>query len=655
MKKFIIILLTVLLIAGSFAGCGKQPEPEPVPEPEPEPVEEPDPGPDYDLIISTMTTEEKVAQLLMPAFRSYSSDGYSYSNVTALPEDLAGLLSRRGFGGIILFAENAESTGQITRLIDQMQTANAGSNNPGQLLMGVDQEGGMIYRLSAGTKFSGNMGLAATGNPENARTAGEIIGKELKAVGFNFDLAPVLDVNNNPSNPVINLRSFSDDPDTVAAFGKAFMEGLHSGGVAASLKHFPGHGNTSTDSHTGFPKIDGTYEELAAAELVPFRACTDSGADAVMTAHIQYPGIETNTYTSISSGQQVCLPATLSKTIITDILRGKMGFGGVVITDAMNMDAIAANFSTMDAAKLALNAGVDLILMPVNVQDKGGIDRLETYIRDVAAMVDAGTIDPAMVDAAVRRVLTMKYNLGILEPYDGTDIEARVKAAEELVGCEAHHQKEWEIAKDTLTIVKNEGGTLPINREGDRTVILVPRDSLVVSANYARTLLEQDGKVPAGSVSVVSYDGAYTWDMVNSVRDAHNVIIVTRTWSVSTLNPGTSDGVTSYNIDQVIKAAHQNNSRVIVLSCYLPYDAARYQAADAIGICYGFGTMSEDPRVVDHKVDMTPNIPAALYMFFDGTDNPTGKLPVNIPAMYADGSFTGEVLYPRGYGIGWSE
>ncbi|MCR5182663.1 MAG: hypothetical protein K6D56_06535, partial [Clostridia bacterium] len=342
MKKFLIVLLTVLLIAGFFAGCGKQPEPEPVPEPEPEPVEEPDPGPDYDLIISTMTTEEKVAQLLMPAFRSYSSDGYSYSNVTSLPEDLAGLLSRRGFGGIILFAENAESTGQITRLIDQMQTANAGSNNPGQLLMGVDQEGGMIYRLSTGTKFSGNMGLAATGNPENARTAGEIIGKELKAVGFNFDLAPVLDVNNNPSNPVINLRSFSDDPDTVAAFGKAFMEGLHSGGVAASLKHFPGHGNTSTDSHTGFPKIDGTYEELAAAELVPFRACTDSGADAVMTAHIQYPGIETNTYTSISSGQQVCLPATLSKTIITDILRGKMGFEGVVITDAMNMDAIAA-------------------------------------------------------------------------------------------------------------------------------------------------------------------------------------------------------------------------------------------------------------------------------------------------------------------------
>ena len=654
MKKLLMILLAVLIAASSFAACGKQPEPEPIPEPEQEPVEEPDPGPDYESIISGLTTEEKVAQLLMPAFRSYTPDGYSYSDVTTLPEDIAGLLSRRGFGGVILFAENAVDTAQITRLIDQMQTANAKSTNPGQLLMGVDQEGGMIYRLATGTKFSGNMGLAATGNPDNAKAAGEIIGKELKAVGFNFDLAPVLDVNNNPSNPVINLRSFSDDPNTVATFGKAFMEGLHKSGVAASLKHFPGHGNTSTDSHTGFPRIEGTYEELAAAELVPFKACTDSGADAVMTAHIQYPGIETGTYTSISSGQQVCLPATLSKTIITDILRGKMGFEGVVITDAMNMDAIAANFSVLDAAKLALNAGVDLILMPVNVQDKAGIDKLEAYIHDVAAMVDSGEIDPAMVDAAVKRVLTMKYDLDVLKPYDGSDIESRVKAAEELVGCDSHHQKEWEIAKDTFTVVKNENSTLPLTREGEKTVILVPRDSLVVSANYALGLLEQDGKVAPGSVSVVSYDGAYTLNMVNSVQGANNVIIVTRTWSVGTLNPGTTDGVTSYNIDQVIKATHQNGGRAIVLSCYLPYDAARYQAADAIGMCYGAGTMSEDPRVVDHRVDMTPNIPAALYMMFDSADNPTGKLPVDIPEMNSDGSFTGAVLYPRGFSIGWS-
>jgi beta-N-acetylhexosaminidase len=297
---------------------------------------------------------------------------------------------------------------------------------------------------------------------------------------------------------------------------------------------------------------------------------------------------------------------------------------------------------------------VDLILMPVNVQDKAGIDKLEAYIHDVAAMVDSGEIDPAMVDAAVKRVLTMKYDLDVLKPYDGSDIESRVKSAEDLVGCDSHHQKEWEIAKDTLTIVKNENSTLPLAREGEKTVILVPRDSLVVSADYALGLLEQDGKVAPGSVSVVSYDGASTWNMVNSVQGANNVIIVTRTWSVGTLNPGTSDGATSYNIDQVIKAAHQNGGRAIVLSCYLPYDAARYQAADAIGMCYGAGTMSEDPRVVDHRVDMTPNIPAALYMMFDSADNPTGKLPVDIPEMNSDGSFTGAVLYPRGFGLGWS-
>lgn len=645
MQKTLIILLIALLAVMSFAGCGKEPTPIEPPE-EPEQAEtEPIPEIDLDQIVSTMTTEQKVEQLLMPAFRSYSPDGYAYNYVTTLPDDLAALLSRRGFGGVILFAENSESTEQMTRLIHQMQTANSQGQNPGQLLMGVDQEGGMICRLATGTKFSGNMGLGATANPESARTAGEIIGKEIKACGFNFDLAPVVDVNNNPANPVINLRSFSDDPNTVASFGKAFVEGLHEAGVASSLKHFPGHGNTSTDSHTGFPRIEGTYEELAASELIPFKACMDAGADAVMTAHIQYPGIETETYTSISTGQQVYLPATLSKTIITDILRGKLGFNGVVITDAMNMDAIANNFSSLDAARLALNAGVDLILMPVNVTDKGGIDRLEQYIRDVAAMVDAGTIDPANVDAAVKRVLTMKLNLGILDPYDGSDIEARVKAADDLVGCADHHAKEWEIAKDTLTIVKNDNNMLPLNRDGEKTIIFIPKYSIMTSADYAVKLLEEDGKLPEGVITTVCYEEYGLTAMAQAAEGADNVIIVTRTWSVRD-----AAGILN-NVDGLIQTVHQRGGRAAVLSCYMPYDIARLTSADAIGLCYGFGTMSEDPRVTDHKVEFTPNLPAALYMYFDGTDSFSGKLPLDIPALNADSSFSDTVLFPRGTGL----
>ncbi|MBR5740705.1 MAG: beta-hexosaminidase, partial [Firmicutes bacterium] len=577
-------------------------------------------------------------------------DGYAYPNVTTLPDDLADLLGRRGFGGVILFSENTESVGQTTLLIHQLQTANASGPNPGQLLIGVDQEGGIITRLATGTKISGNMGLSATGDPANARAAGTILGQELKAMGFNFDLAPVVDVNSNPSNPVINLRSFSDDPETVARFGKAFMEGLHLSGVAASLKHFPGHGNTSTDSHTGLPCVYGTYEELAGKDMLPFKACAEAGVDAIMTAHIQYPDIEMNTYASFSTGQQIYVPATLSRTIITDILRGEMGFDGVVITDAMNMDAVAVNFGQRDSARLALNAGVDIILMPVNVVDKSGIEKLESYIHDVAAMVDTGEIDPAMVDAAVRRVLTMKYNLGLLEPYDGSDIDARVKAAESNVGCVTHHAKEWEVAKDTFTLIKNENSTLPLTREGETTVILVPRDSLVLSAQYALDKLAEDGKTPAGTVKIVSYDGA-GWRMISDSEGADNVVVLSRSWYQGNLNPWNSDGADSGNIDRLIDSVHQRGGRVIVLSCYLPYDAARFPKADAIGICYGAGTISEDPRVVDYKVSFTPNIPAALYMMFDGTDSPTGVLPVDIPALNSDYSYSGTALYERGFGL----
>ena len=188
------------------------------------------------------------------------------------------------------------------------------------------------------------MALAATGNPEYARTMASIYGRELGLVGVNTDFAPVMDINNNPNNPVIGVRSFGDSPETVAEYGIPFMEGLHDQGTIVTLKHFPGHGNTDTDSHTGFPCIESTYEELKDFELVPFQAAFEAGADMIMTAHIQYPKIETDTYTSISTGEEVYLPATMSHTILTDILRGDMGFDGLVVTDALDMAAICACF-----------------------------------------------------------------------------------------------------------------------------------------------------------------------------------------------------------------------------------------------------------------------------------------------------------------------
>ena len=233
-----------------------------------------------EAVLAGMSTEDKISQMLMPDFQS---------NI-----DVSELLQRRGFAGVVFFAGNASETDKTVRLVDAMQSATAAGGHP-QLLTAVDQEGGTVTRLGQGTRMIGNMALGAINDLSATRDAATVIGQELSAVGFNLDFAPVVDVNNNPNNPVIGLRSFSDDPQTVAAQGVAFMEALRGTGTVATLKHFPGHGDTGTDSHTGLPSINKSYDELRQAELIPFQACIDAGVEAVMTAHIQYPQIETTT------------------------------------------------------------------------------------------------------------------------------------------------------------------------------------------------------------------------------------------------------------------------------------------------------------------------------------------------------------------------
>ncbi|MBE7009734.1 MAG: beta-hexosaminidase, partial [Ruminococcaceae bacterium] len=249
-------------------------------------------------MLKTMTTEEKVSQMILPAFRWWNDAEGKRQNLTELNDELAALLTRHGFAGVILFAQNAAETEATVRLVDAMQSANAKGENRAQLFLAIDQEGGSVTRLGQGTAFPGNMALGAADDTDVTRAAARTIGAELRAIGFHFDFAPVVDVNNNPANPVIGTRSFSDDPRLAAKHGAAFVEALAENGTISSLKHFPGHGDTGTDSHTGLPRIEKTCDELKANELIPFQACIDAGAEAVMTAHIQYPAIEKETYVS---------------------------------------------------------------------------------------------------------------------------------------------------------------------------------------------------------------------------------------------------------------------------------------------------------------------------------------------------------------------
>ena len=551
-------------------------------------------------------------------------------------------------GALLVFDYQRFPPEQTLRLVSEMRTVNQSGGGLPQIFF-ADQEGGNVNRIGFGTQGVSNMALGATGDPENARIMASILGEEMRLLGIHADFAPVMDVNNNPDNPVIGIRSFSDDPQTVAAFGCAFLEGLHAQGVMTALKHFPGHGNTSTDSHTGFPLINLTYEELKACELIPFRAAIEAGVDMVMTAHIQYPQIEKETLTSVSTGEPVYLPATMSRTILTDILRGDLGFDGVIVTDALDMAAVADNFSTEDIIRYTMNAGVDMLIRPC-VKDTNLFRLTETYVDTAEALVQRGEIDEARVDESVRRILRLKEKYGILEQTDFAVTKEQTAAAKEGVGSGAHLEAEWEIAEKALTLVKNENNAFPLRvGAGEKTLILFADSaaSRLGAGDLAREMLaEERSLLPEGAEITVMLNTPENGEAcVKAAAAADHVILVHRVYSMACLNPAKEAGFSSGVFDKVIDAVHQQGKTVIVIGCQLPYDAARFPEADAILLTYWDSAMREPPAKDDPL--WSPNLPAGLLACF-GVGRPGGELPVDIFRLGEDYYPTEEILWNRG-------
>ena len=243
-----------------------------------------------DSVIAGMSMDEKISQMIIPAFRTWNEENVTELN--AFPE-LKAALKKHQYGGVILYGSNITGTEQVTRFLNDLQENNRETENASihiPYLTCVDEEGGIVIRLNSGTRMTGNMAIGATGEAAaNAEKTGTVLGEELAAVGFNTDFAPDIDVNNNPANPVIGTRSFSDDPAIVSELGTAYAGGLSKSNVIATYKHFPGHGDTETDSHIGTPSVEKSYEEIKETELVPFENAIESGADMIMTAHITYP------------------------------------------------------------------------------------------------------------------------------------------------------------------------------------------------------------------------------------------------------------------------------------------------------------------------------------------------------------------------------
>ncbi|ADU31999.1 beta-N-acetylhexosaminidase [Evansella cellulosilytica] len=335
-------------------------------------------GTDLNREIDEMTLEEKIGQMFIIGFHGTEVDGH-----------LEKMLKENHVGGVILFSRNISNLEQLFSLTNGIKKEN---NDGIPLFISIDEEGGRVSRLPAtATKFPPNEVIGKLENKQLSYEVGSIIGRELSALGFNMNFAPVLDIYSNPDNEVIGDRAFGDNPKIVSELGISTMEGLADQSIIPVVKHFPGHGDTEVDSHYGLPQVNHTLDHLKNFELRPFQQAIQHGADAVMTAHITFPNVD-----------DTQLPATLSKVMINDVLREKMGFDGVVITDDIVMEAIAANFSVEEAVYKGIQAGIDIFLISSDVEAQ------QQAMDELLRMVHDGEIQEERIDESVKRILQVK-------------------------------------------------------------------------------------------------------------------------------------------------------------------------------------------------------------------------------------------------------
>lgn len=347
---------------------------------------------DIEEMLGEMTLEEKVCQLFMVTPEALTGVGTVTQAGTATQE----AVNAYPVGGVIYFSQNLQDPDQTRTMLENTQRY-AMERTGIPIFLSVDEEGGQVARVGSNPAFGvekiGNMSdVGSRGDTQEAYEIGSTIGTYLSDLGFNMDAAPDTDVLTNPENQVVKYRSFGSDPELVARMAAAELKGLNDQGIIGMYKHFPGHGGTTADSHEGYAYVDDTQEELKSGAFIPFQDGIDNGIQVIMVSHISCPNV---------TGDNT--PATLSEMMITDILRGEMGFDGMVITDALNMGAITAQYSSSEAAVAALNAGADMLLMPEDFQ---------SAYKGVLSAVESGTVSEARIDESVRRILEVKVSLG---------------------------------------------------------------------------------------------------------------------------------------------------------------------------------------------------------------------------------------------------
>lgn len=539
-------------------------------------------------IMNDMTVKEKIGQLVMPD---------THDDYTSLPDERTkALIQEYHAGSFIIYGHyDGEHTANYT---NQLQTWANETEQQIPLFISADLEYGAVQHVTNATVFPRLMGIAATRDTEAAKKVASITAKEARAVGYHWNYTPSVDVNVNPLNPVIGVRAFSESVDLVADMAIATIEGHQENGVLATAKHFPGHGNTSIDTHYGIDSVDYDRQTLDDIHLAPFKVAIEAGVDSIMTSHIIVEAIDPD------------LPATLSKKVLTDLLRDELNFDGLIITDAMDMGAMVNHYGRGDAAKMTILAGADVIIA------KGTYEEQIATFEGLYDAYDTGELTLERIDASVKRILTykLKYNL-----FDDRFVD--VEKAKAIVLTEEHKQFAEEVAQQSITLLKNDD-VLPFDAEAEQTTLVVG-PTIYNERYYIEDIAQYVENVVVGNVEhMIVSDEPTNGDIKKVIKKAEDVDrVIVATFSASELPHGQAE---------LVKALANINKSVVAVSLGLPYDIAQYPEVDAYLATYAIERWGS-------PVPTAWN--AAIDVIFGAT--PGGQLPVTIENYYdIDASIT---------------
>ncbi|MFF3326194.1 glycoside hydrolase family 3 protein [Streptomyces sp. NPDC002889] len=561
-------------------------------------------------LISRMSPEEKVGQLFVMRVYGHSATDPDQADADLNLKEMgvrtaAELVSEYHVGGIIYFAwaHNTRDPHQIADLSNGIQRAGLTQPTPVPLLISTDQEHGIVARVGRpATLVPGAMALGAGASRSAARMAAQLAGAELAAMGIVQNYAPVADVNVNPANPVIGVRSFGADPNAVARMVAAQVKGYQCAGIAATSKHFPGHGDTTVDSHTGIPVITHTRAQWEEIDAPPFRAAIAAGVDSIMTAHIQFPALDPSND-----------PATLSRPILTGILREELGYDGVVVTDALNMQGVRDKYGDHRVPVLALLAGVDQLLNPPD---------LPVAWNGVLDAVKSGELSTARIDESILRILILKEKLGLFR-----DPFVSHRGVERTVGARAHLAAADRIAEGTTTLLTNPDGLLPLSRRSRTDLLVVgadpasPTGTTGPPTTVLATAFAELGFTASALSTGTAPTGAKIEEAVAAARGKD--VVVVGTYNVS------AAGSQRTLVDRLVATGVP----VVALAIRNPYDIAWLGGVGAALASYSWT-----------DVELR-----AAARVISGAAAPRGRLPV--PVQRADDP--SQVLYPIGHGLSY--